>query len=61
MNKLPKIDRTRLKKKKKKKVQPSDNNSPNRTDYPRETEPRGKKKKALVKEVRRESRQDQFV
>ena len=28
--------------KKKRKVLPSDNNSPNRTDYPRETEPGGK-------------------
>ena len=32
-------------KKKKGKVLPSDNNSPNRTDYPRETEPGGKKRK----------------
>ena len=33
--------------KKKGKVLPSDNNSPNRTDYPRETEP-GEKKKGKV-------------
>ena len=31
------------KKKKKRKVLPSDNNSPNRTDYPREAEPGEKK------------------
>ena len=33
--------------KKKGKVLPSDNNSPNRTDYPRETEPGEKKGKVL--------------
>ena len=51
MNQLPKRDRTRLEKKKKKKkewkVLPSDNNGPNRTDYPRETEPGEKKGKVL--------------
>ena len=42
MNQLPKRDKTRYKKGK---VLPSDNNSPNKTDYPSETEPGEKKRK----------------
>ena len=42
MKQLPKRDRTKLKKRK---ILPSDNKSPNRTDYPRETEPGEKKGK----------------
>ena len=55
MNKLPKIDRTRLKKRK---VLPSDNNSPNRTDYPRETEPGGKRGKVLPSDNNSPNRTD---
>ena len=42
MKQLPKRDRT---KQKKGKILPSDNKSPNRTDYPRETETGEKKGK----------------
>ena len=44
--------------KKKGKVLPSDNNSPNRTDYPRETEPGEKKGKVLPSDNNSPNRTD---
>ena len=44
--------------KKKGKVLPSDNNSPNRTDYPRETEPGEKKEKVLPSDNNSPNRTD---
>ena len=43
---------------KKGKVLPSDNNSPNRTDYPRETEPGEKKGKVLPSDNNSPNRTD---
>ena len=43
---------------KKKKVLPSDNKSPNRTDYPRETEPGQKKGKVLPSDNNSSNRTD---
>ena len=39
-------------------VPPPDNNRPNRTDYPRETEPGGKKAKVLPSDNNRPNRTD---